>query len=124
MMVDGAMDAESKSEFGVGLYSISGVARLAQMKPSSVRRWALGYSYRTRSGDKRHAEPIFGHTFADEIALSFLDLVEILFVKAFRDYGVSMKTIRAAAATGVELFGTDHPFAVKRLETDGRSVFA
>jgi uncharacterized protein (DUF433 family) len=59
-----------------------------------------------------------------ERLLTFLDLMELHFVRMFRQYGVSMAVIRAAAAEGARLFGTDHPFAVQRFCTDGTRVFA
>jgi uncharacterized protein (DUF433 family) len=58
------------------------------------------------------------------LALTFLDLVEILFVKAFLEHGVSMHTIRQAAIEGTSLFKVTHPFCLKRFETDGVSIFA
>ena len=60
----------------------------------------------------------------DERTLSFLELIELHFVKMFRDAGVSLQTIRRAAKMAAKQFGTNHPFAVHRFDTDGRTIFA
>jgi uncharacterized protein (DUF433 family) len=57
-------------------------------------------------------------------AIGFLDLVELLFIKAFRDRGVSLPTIRVAAKEAASRWDTDHPFCLKRFATDGRTVFS
>jgi uncharacterized protein (DUF433 family) len=58
------------------------------------------------------------------LALGFLDLVEVLFIKAFKGRGLALQTIRRAARKAADLWETDHPFCIRRLKTDGRSVFA
>lgn len=50
--------------------------------------------------------------------------MELHFVKMFRDEGVSLQTIRKAAKAAAVRFAADYPFAVKRFDTDGRTVFA
>lgn len=42
----------------------------------------------------------------------------------FRTHGVSMQTIRRAARVASDLFGTSYPFALRRFDTDGTSIFA
>jgi uncharacterized protein (DUF433 family) len=56
--------------------------------------------------------------------LTFLELVELLFVKLFREEGLSMPVIRKAAAEAARQFDTPYPFAVRRFDTDGRRIFA
>jgi uncharacterized protein (DUF433 family) len=55
--------------------------------------------------------------------MTFLDLAELLIVKGFRQHGVTLPTIRAAAETASAIFGVDHPLAFQRLKTDGRDIF-
>jgi uncharacterized protein (DUF433 family) len=50
--------------------------------------------------------------------------MELHFVKLFRAEDVSMQTIRRAAEVASHKFHTDYPFAVKRFDTDGRTIFA
>jgi uncharacterized protein (DUF433 family) len=59
-----------------------------------------------------------------QLALGFQDLIEILFIRAFRGYGVSLQTIRRVAREAARRWHTTHPFCVRRFRTDGRSVFA
>ncbi len=56
--------------------------------------------------------------------LTFAELMELHFVKMFRDENVSLQTIRKAANVASEKFRSAYPFTVKRFDTDGRSIFA
>jgi len=56
--------------------------------------------------------------------VTFAELMELHFVKIFRDDDVSFQVIRRAATAASKRFGTDYPFAVKRFDTDGKSIFA
>ncbi len=56
--------------------------------------------------------------------LSFRDLIELRFVLAFLAEGLSLQTVRACLKTARELLGDAHPFSLRRLKTDGRSIFA
>jgi uncharacterized protein (DUF433 family)/DNA-binding transcriptional MerR regulator len=112
---------------GIGIYSRADVARLARLDPDRVRRWVRGYTFKTRRGVARSSPPVVTsdlRTVEGRAALSFQDLVEILFVKAFLDHGVSLRAIRRAAETATEIFEVSHPFCVKLFETDGRTVIA
>jgi uncharacterized protein (DUF433 family) len=112
---------------GAGLYSVPDVASLLGLKPARVRRWVSGYGFRDHAQRHQRSQPLFRRDLSvmnGKVALSFLDLVEILFVKAFLKHGVSLHVVRAAAVAGTDMFGTTHPFCVQRFETDGRSIFA
>lgn len=108
---------------GTGIYTPREVSHLTGLSPSRVTRWVSGYSFR-RGETVRQSGPLIVRNSDHGPSLTFLDLVEVLFVRAFLEHGVTMKTIRTAAAKAVDLFKTHHPFAVKRFETDGRAVFA
>jgi uncharacterized protein (DUF433 family) len=49
---------------------------------------------------------------------------ELAVVGFYRAEGVSMPVVRAARTRAQQLFGTEYPFATKRLRTDGSGVFA
>lgn len=111
---------------GIGIYTPSEAARLVGLHPDRVRRWVDGYSYR-HAGSSRRSAPLFARDMPmidGRIALSFLDLLEVLFVRAFLEQGVSLNTIRRAAEEASRVFGTSHPFTLKRFRTDGRRIFA
>jgi len=118
--------ADQNPYLGVGIYSVPEAARLTSVAPQRVRRWLKGYAYPWK-GQRRAVPPVWQRQLPDVdgiLALGFLDLMEVRFVDAFRDYGVSWHTIRAAAVRAREMFKRDHPFCAKSFKTDGRSIFA
>jgi uncharacterized protein (DUF433 family) len=110
---------------GVGIYSVPEASRLTGVRAARIRRWLVGYSYKTFVGThiskpvfQKELQPIDG-----EVALSFLDLIEIRVVNSLRQQNISWKSIRLAEQHAREIFGVDHPFATKKFKTDGRSIF-
>lgn len=98
---------------GVGLYSIPEAARLIRTPAQRVRRWI------------QPEEMLIPCAFdPEERTLTFLELIELHFVKMFRDAGVPLQTIRRAARLAADKFDTPHPFAVHRFDSDGRTIFA
>jgi uncharacterized protein (DUF433 family) len=89
----------------------------------TIARWLYGYEHgRTRS------EPLWRPDYApteDEAALeiSFRDLIELRFVKAFRDAGLSLQTIRECFSRAVEAVHDERPFSTFRFRTDGKTIF-
>ncbi len=111
---------------GIGLYTVPEAARLTKVPGPTIRRWVFGYRTR-RNGQYSELPPVWESqiTPIDSVTgLGFLDLMEIRFVHAFRDYGVSLNNIRLSVEHACEIFGSDHPFAKKRFQTDGRRIFA
>lgn len=108
---------------GVGLYSYAEAARIIGVAPSTLRSWVREYYYEVE-GRRYHRAPIIRRHFPDQPILTFLELIELLFVKLFREHGVSMRAIRLASHRAAEMFETDYPFAVRRFDTDGRRIFA
>lgn len=107
------MVARSKSELGAGVYSVPEAARILRAHHSKVRRWI---------DEARGLVP--RHYDAERRILSFVELMELHFIKMFRDEGVSLQAIRPAAAAAAKRFKTKYPFAVKRFDTDGKAIFA
>lgn len=103
-------------------YSAAEVGRLVGLHPARVRRWLRGYDYRY-AAKLRHQRPVIRRretrpgTYA-----SFLDLVDLLFVKRFLDHGVSLQRIRRALDEAAEILGADH-FARSNFFTDGREIY-
>ena len=112
---------------GAGIYSVRQAARLSGVPARSIQRWMQGYSYRYK-GDVTHRPPVIQPNFvpneSETHAVSFHDLLEIRFVHAFRELGVSWKVIRVAAGKARELLETDHPFTTDAFFSDGRRIFA
>jgi hypothetical protein len=111
---------------GVGLYTNAEAARILHSADHKVRRWVEGYyRYGLADGRRHHAgvvsaelRKVGGHRL-----LTFVNLMELHLIKLFRDEGVRMTTIRKAAEMAGRRFGTDHPFALRRFDTDGRDIF-
>lgn len=110
-----------------GLYTLQDAARYLKVRPAKVRRWVCGYAF-AYGGSSHQSTPLIHTDLSPDMegdqVLTFRDLMELHFIAMFRSEGVSMPTIRAAAARAAALFGTDHPFALKRFDTDGKRIFA
>ena len=114
----------SATFIGTGLYPIPEAARLLHMDSRKLRSWIREYEYTSKGHSYTH-HALIKRSFGEEgQLLSFLELMELQFVKLFRSQGVSMQMIRKAAEIAAERFDTDYPFAVQRFDTDGRGIFA
>jgi uncharacterized protein (DUF433 family) len=107
-----------------GIYSVREAARLTRVHPSRIRRWVCGYDYR-RGDRKKHSEAVWKGQISPEdgvVALGFFDLLEVRFVAAFINAGVSWRTMREAHALAARELGSSHPFCTNRFVTDGRRI--
>jgi len=89
----------------------------------TVARWLYGY----RHGEA-YSNPLWRPDYApieDEPALevSFRDLIELRFVKTFRDLGLSLQTIRECFDRAVDVVHDQRPFSTQRFRTDGKTIF-
>jgi uncharacterized protein (DUF433 family) len=109
---------------GNGIYTMSDIHTITNISLSKITRWANGYTY-CRDGKRRNILPVYKKDFdainAKKI-LSFLDLIEILFIDSFERYGFSLQNIRKAADGAAKLLNTAHPFAKKCFFTDGKTI--
>jgi uncharacterized protein (DUF433 family) len=111
---------------GRGIYSLSDAERLTGVPTKRIRRWTTGYDF-SRKGVMRHSTPVIANDLSAEIgvpALNFVDLLEVRFLNAFREYGVSMKAIRIASLRARDLLGLTHPFSSQKFSTDRHTVLA
>jgi len=110
------------------MYSQAMASRLVGLEPSRVRRWLRGYEYNyapktSAPKGRRRPSPLvrrrgaLGSQYA-----SFVDLIDLLFVKKFVEHGISVQRLRKALEEAVDLTG-DHHFAQRRFWTDGRKIF-
>lgn len=106
---------------GVGLYTAAEAALYTGISVKDIRRWMFGYS----AHGVNHAGLWTPELSAiDDNLLGFHDLLEIRFVHAFRQHGVSLQAIRSASIQAREMFDQRYPFTCKRFQTDGRDIFA
>jgi uncharacterized protein (DUF433 family) len=91
----------------------------------TIGRWLRGYEY-FQGGLVRHSEPLWRPDYTNDdqtIELSFRDLIELRFVKAFRDAGLGLPTIRECFTRAVEAVRDERPFSTQRFRTDGKTIF-
>ena len=106
------------------MYTAADAGRLVGLTASRVRRWLKGYRFAVGPSDDRttrEQEPVVRRP-EDAPLLSFLDLIELRFIKAFIDYGLSLQKVRKALEEARTLYPT-HPFARRAFYTDGREIF-
>lgn len=109
---------------GKGVYSLPVAEQLTGIPRQRIRRWLEGYAYE-HQGSRRRARGVVRTDFgrdAGALALSFADLLEVRFLDAFLQKGVSWRSIRIAATRAAEVLATSHPFSSKIFKTDGREI--
>lgn len=108
----------------MGIYTVPEASRLTGVSKERIRRWLRGYRSQLRGKDyppfwRSQLPPI-----ENKIALGFLDLIEIKFVDAFLNAGVTWAVIHKVREKANALYSdTDHPFCTKQFVTDGRQIF-
>jgi uncharacterized protein (DUF433 family) len=111
---------------GKGVYSLSEAERLTRIPRRRIRRWIEGYSF-VSSGKRHRSPPVvlsdIGRN-VGELALTFSDLIEIRFLDAFIQHGVSWRAVRIATERARELLSRQHPFSTKQFKTDGKDILA
>lgn len=104
------------------LYTLAEAAHVVRLNPATLRTWALGRSYPTRSGQKvwpaliRAADPKLG-------MLSFANLVEVHVLSVLRGKQVRVDRIRTATRFIREHMRTDHPLADVDTHTDCVDIY-
>ncbi|MBL9199724.1 MAG: hypothetical protein JNL39_04415 [Opitutaceae bacterium] len=109
---------------GAGIYTVPEASRLTRVSAARIRRWLKGYDFKSRR-QRHHSNPVWTGQFGaleNKLAVGFKDLMEIRFVRAFLERGVSWRTMREAHVAAKAKLGTDHPFCVHRFATDGRAI--
>lgn len=110
------------------MYAPAMVSRLVGLEPGRVRRWLRGYEYfyasKTSQARRRRQSPLIGrHGAAGSSYASFLDLIDLLFVRQFVEHGISVQKLRKALHEASALIG-DHHFARRKFWTDGRNIYS
>lgn len=128
--------SSTETALGRGVYSAPEALRLlnfhrtdgTSVRPISrqtVHRWLCGYEFEA-AGNRGYSAPLWKSDYANdngELELSFRDLIELRFVKAFRDFGLSMRTIRQCFEGAVAEVDDARPFSTQKFRTDGRTIF-
>jgi uncharacterized protein (DUF433 family) len=116
------MQIEDHNLLGRGIYSIPEAAHIIGLSSDRVRRWVNGY----RSSTQNKHQPIVSSelpAIEGKVAISFRDLLELHFIKAFIAHGISLQKIRKAAEIASDVLGVEsHPFTEYKFKTDLRSI--
>jgi len=110
---------------GVGYYSIVEAARLLKFPERKLRRWLRGYSFLGRDGVRHAMRPLWQLELpeSDRLELSFLDLVNLRYVGALLEAGVTLQTVRICIDRAIEITGSSTAFGSLGFKTDGRAIF-
>jgi hypothetical protein len=104
---------EKLPDFSV-VYTIAEAARRCGLSQGHVRRWiqdSSNVAHTPRRVSKHGA-----------IGLGFRDLIELRYVKAFTEAGVSWHALGAAHERAAATLRVDHPFATRKFFTDGYAI--
>ena len=97
-------------------------APVRHVSRNTVARWLRGYDF----GVEGHSDPLWQPDYLNDdnlIELSFRDLIELRFVKAFRDIGLALPTIRECYQRAAEEVHDQRPFSTQKFRTDGKTIF-
>lgn len=100
------------------LFSVSETARHAGTSPATVKNWLYG-------DQARGVEPLFSERSQEkdsETWLSFLELVEIIVARRFREHGVSIDQLRRTRQHARARWQVEYPLAERRLRLLGGRV--
>lgn len=109
-----------KTRLGLGIYDLREAARFTRLNPVRVRRW---YVQRPSEPDRKPVLRSDYESADGELAISFLDLIDVFVFGQLRTHGVSLPTLRKVSMRLQADLHTRHPFAHARLATDGYEVF-
>lgn len=103
-------DAPWRRRLFLPAYLIGEAAHYAQIAPQTVAAW-------------HHIENALLSQREKRASLSYMQLIEVAVVAAFRKMGVAMKTIRATREYSQHVLKSEYPFATLRFKEEGRHLF-
>ena len=120
-----SMNMRHNDLVGIGLYTVNDAAYLLKAPARTIPRWMAGYTY-SHEGDLRKVPPLWQPDIGiveDQLELSFRDLIELRFVRAFVGMGMDLRAIKSCMELARECEGSDRPFSSGRFRTDGKTIF-
>jgi hypothetical protein len=125
-------------QLGRGIYSAAEALRLInfsrdkviskrRVSSQTISRWLNGYDHQVKDA-LHYSPPLWRPDYANDDApvleISFRELIELRFIKTFRDLGLSLPTIRECFERAVEEVKDERPFSTQKFRTDGKSIFS
>ncbi len=103
------------------MYSSAMASRLVDLSPWRVRRWLMGYDYKMDES-YYHVGSVVRSSDDKSTYASFLELIDLLFIKNFIEYGLSLQKIRKALREAESILENNH-FAERKFFTDGKKIY-
>ena len=114
-------EAGSLKDLAVGFYSTREVQQLAGVPATLTRRFLSNYkSLRGLWGGISFE----GQHLQQRWYATFKDMMELRYIKAFRDAGVSWQQILNTSEHGRTRFDSVYPFSHRRFRTEGKEIYA
>lgn len=104
------------------MYSAAEASRLVGLSSGRVLRWLKGYAYEYGRELRKQRPVIKRNGSAGTSYASFLDLIDLLFVRDFLEHGLSLQRVRKALDEATEILGVKH-FARQSFFTNGRNIY-
>ncbi len=89
-------------------YTMAEISRLVNIKPWTARRYLKGYQYEYINSKTIQPPVIKNDKYDRTIYASFLDLIDLIFIREFMRRGFGLPTLRKALDEARERFGTRH----------------
>ncbi len=91
-------------------YTIAMTSRLTGITRWSITRYLRGYNYKITKEEiyKKFKPPIINQSQCNSTYASFLDLVDLLYIKEFLNRGFSLQRLRLALSEAKEYLGSPH----------------
>lgn len=114
---------QSEDPRQIPTYTTSEAAHYLLIPVATLRSWTVGRYYPVQDG-RRLFRPVISVAQKDPVMLSFVNLIEAHVLDAIRRvYGVGLPNVRSAVVFLRREFGSGHPLAEQKIETDGRDLF-
>lgn len=105
-------------------YGISEAAHYLRLPPATLRAWVRGQHYTTDGGQPGFFQPVIRLPDDQRPSLSFVNLIEAHVLAAIRrEHRIPLQQVRKALSYLAHRFGSPHPLADQRFETDGVDLF-
>jgi uncharacterized protein (DUF433 family) len=99
-------------------------AHYLRIPENTIRNWAFGYAYGTKSGRRMSTEPLIDVADRSKHLFSFENLIELHVLGALRrEHNVEMHKIRRAIEYLQRKLNSSRPLLEEVMETDGTNVF-
>jgi len=105
-------------------YTVFDTARYLRLPEQTIRNWAYGDTYSTRTGARKKTKPLIDAEANARHDFSFLNLIELYVLSAFRrEHQVQMPKIRNAMEYLKTQLHSARPLISEDMQTDGTNIF-